>query len=413
MTPDELKALIDEGFENMKALADKQTADIKQNGKVSAETEQEAKDLKLKMDTLEKSLDIESIKKYEDRITELELIAARPGGQGAAEEVKSIGMQFTQSDEFKSHVAAGGRGNSSQVEVTKAIVNAAGSAAALTDNWRNPTIYTNPNRPTFIRDLVNHIPTQDSGVEIMRELVFTNSAAPQAAPIAGALQAKAESNITYSLETISVQTIAHFIIASRQVLADAPRLAAMIDNRLTYGVNLEYDAQLLYGDGTGQNFTGLLIDADVNDVGQITAGTTAADLPAAMIDHIRAAITKCQLFNYIPDAVVVGPEDWETIETAKGTDGHYIWVSVVVGGETMLWRLPVIVTNAITTGDFILGAWTMGATLYDREGMTVRTSESHADLFIKNGVAILGEERSAFGIELPKAFCKGDFTVAT
>jgi len=412
MSPEELKKLIDDGFANMKALADKQTADIKAHGKVSEETELEAKDLKLKMDTLEKSLDIKSIKAYEDRITALEKKANRPGGPGA-EVVKSIGNQFVESEVVKSHIAAGGRGNSESVTVTKAIVNAAGSAAALTDNYRNPTVYMNPDRPTFIRDLVNHIPVQDSGVEIMRELVFTNSAAPQADAIAGVLQSKAESTITYSLETIAVVTIAHFIIASRQVLADAPRLAAMIDSRLVYGINLEYDAQLLYGDGTGQNFTGLLVDADVSDVGQITAGTTAAELPAAMIDHIRSAVTQCQLFNYInPNGVVLNPEDWETIETAKGTDGHYIWVSVTDGGETRLWKMPVVVSNAITKGDFILGDWTMGATLYDREGMTVRTSESHANLFIQNGVAILGEERSAFGIELPKAFCKGDFTVA-
>jgi hypothetical protein len=54
----------------------------------------------------------------------------------------------------------------------------------------------------------------------------------------------------------------------------------------------------------------------------------------------------------------------------------------------------------------------MGATLYDREQKSVRVSESHADFFVKNGVAILAEERSAFAIELPKAFAKGTFTPA-
>jgi len=62
--------------------------------------------------------------------------------------------------------------------------------------------------------------------------------------------------------------------------------------------------------------------------------------------------------------------------------------------------------------NFLLGDWTLGATLYDRESVSIRVSESHEDLFVKNGVVVLAEERYAFAIELPKAFCKGLFTVA-
>ena len=109
----------------------------------------------------------------------------------------------------------------------------------------------------------------------------------------------------------------------------------------------------------------------------------------------------------------MNPVDWQTIETAKGSDGHYIWVTVPNGGETQLWRVPVIVTNAVQAGDFLMGDWTMGATLYERESMAVRVADQHADLFVKNGIVLLGEERAAFAIELPKAFAKGQFTVAS
>jgi HK97 family phage major capsid protein len=62
--------------------------------------------------------------------------------------------------------------------------------------------------------------------------------------------------------------------------------------------------------------------------------------------------------------------------------------------------------------NFILGDWTMGAKIYDRESVEIRVSESHSDYFVKNGVAILAEERYTLGIQRPKAFCKGLFTVA-
>ena len=88
-------------------------------------------------------------------------------------------------------------------------------------------------------------------------------------------------------------------------------------------------------------------------------------------------------------------------------------VSMPTGRATeTVWRVPVIVTNAITAGTFLIGDWNMGAVVYDREDVSVRVSESHADYFVKNGVAILAEERYTLAIPLPKAFCKGQFTVA-
>ena len=78
-----------------------------------------------------------------------------------------------------------------------------------------------------------------------------------------------------------------------------------------------------------------------------------------------------------------------------------------------MWRVPVVVSNAMQAGDFILGDFTLGAAVYTREGVTVRTSESHADYFVRNGVAVLAEERCALGIELPRAFVKGTFEATT
>jgi HK97 family phage major capsid protein len=133
-----------------------------------------------------------------------------------------------------------------------------------------------------------------------------------------------------------------------------------------------------------------------------------------MIEQIRKGITKNKIANYYNvNGLVVNPQDWETIELAKGSDAHYVWTTVGTGVNAQIWRVPVIESNAMTVGDFLLGDWTMGATLYDREQMNVRVSESHADLFVRNGVAILAEERIALGLERPKAFTKGKFTVAS
>jgi HK97 family phage major capsid protein len=247
-------------------------------------------------------------------------------------------------------------------------------------------------RQLRIRDLLPQVPVSGSNaVEIMRLNVVTDNAAPQqpssanTASGAGEFQAKAESTATWQLVTVPIRTMATWFPASRQVLSDASQLQSLIDSELTYRLQLLSDQQILNGAGTNQSLTGLMVDSGVQTVGEIATGTTADDLPAAMIDHIRAAITKCQQFEYYNiNGLVLNPADWQTLETAKATDGHYLLVAFAASsnGTPNVWRVPVIISNAMTAGSFILGDWTIGAKLYVRERVSVRVSEQHASFFL-------------------------------
>jgi len=412
-------------------LVDKLNKSTDDIGKFQANVMQEMKDsgivaveTKAKLD--QQLLDHVELKNLFDsldgELKSMQLKAQKYDVQNVAR--KSLGQTFVESKSYTDASESGARNVPAVTMSKKDISGLAASAGALVRPDRDMTVYQNPNRPIRIRDLIPTVPTASNAVEFMRVNVFTNNAAPQG-PLtgtganqaigAGELDAKVKSIITYELVTKPVRTIAHYMIGSRQVLSDAPMLQGLINGRLVYGLDLESDEQLLNGDGLGQNLDGLMVDADINDVGEIAAGTAAADVPAAMIDHIRAAVTECQTFEYYNmTGLVLNPVDWQTLETAKATDGHYLMVSMPTDTATQtVWRVPVVITNAITAGTFLIGDWTMGAVIYDRENVSVRVSESHASLFIENGVAILGEERYTLGIPLPKAFCKGSFAVAT
>ena len=392
MTTD-VKAALEAATLEIKSLVTGQAADIAKHGEVTDRLAKSLADADARYMELKAAMD------------ELEKKTARPTFAHEMQ-AKSLGQSFVESIEFKGvspHSPNSGRFK------RKDITGLTASAGPLVPEFRNPNIYANPDRPLFIRQLVNNAPCSGDAVVIMREKLFTNNAGPQN----GQLTNKPKSDLDYESITLPVETMAHHFIASRQILSDAPRLAAMIDQRSVYGLNLKMDQQLLFGDGLNGNLTGLMVAAGTNDIGQIASGTTPAALPGAMIDHVRRAVTAAQLGEfYNINGLIVNPQDWQQIELAKASDGKYIWVTVQNGGEQRLWRVPVIVSNAMTVGNFVLGDWSMGATLYQREGITVRTSESHANLFIQNGVAVLAEERVAFGLELPKAFTKGRFTVA-
>ena len=408
----ELKEGFDTALGEMKGLIERQTEEIKTHGESSKETATAIK----KNDTIILELQAElkaagdTSEAVEKRLAIAEAKLNRPDF-GGDEARKSLGQQYIDSAIFKDHAESGAVNNKSFREMErKDITDGGGSAGALTNQMRVDRIFVDPNRPMRVRDLIESVPTSESAVEITRELTFDNQASPQA----GQLVAKAKSDITFELVTQPVQTLAHYIVASRQILGDAPRLRSFIDGRLNYGLDLEMDAQVLYGSGAGQDFTGLFVDSDVPDIGEIAAGTTEANRPGAMINHVRSALTQLQLNNYnMATGVILNPEDWEAIETAKSDDGQYLWAIVPTGAQMMMWRVPVISTNAVTKDDFLLGDFRMGATVYDREQKSIRISESHGTVFVENGVVILAEERAAFGIELPNAFAKGKFTVAT
>ena len=415
----EIKDLLDKfqkANDDLKALKEQHDSELKAAQEGNAEAKKAVEGLEAKL--------TEQAEKHEKALDELAAKMQRPGSQGmGGDQPKSLGAQFVES-EIYSEVKANARGNDQPFEA-KDITGTSGSAIALVDPDRDPTVYRSigGRRQLRIADLIPSVPTSSGSVEIMRQDSFTNNAGPQEAGSSpssaaggGELETKAQSNITWELVTVPVRTIAHWVPASRQALSDAPMLQGLIDTELTYGLQLESDAQLLNGDGAGQSLTGILQDGAINDVGELATGTDPADVPAAMIDHIREAVTECQKSEYYNmNGLVLNPVDWQTLETAKATDGHYLLVAfAATQGETpTVWRVPVVVTNAIAEGTFLIGDWSMGATIYRREGVSVRVSESHADYFVRNGVAILAEERYCLAVNRPKAFTKGSFAVAS
>jgi HK97 family phage major capsid protein len=170
---------------------------------------------------------------------------------------------------------------------------------------------------------------------------------------------------------------------------------------------LQEDEQILNGSGTGENLTGILQTSGIQSYDKSDSGV-ATDNYA---DAIRRAATLSFLAYYEPTGVVMHPNDWERIELSKDVNGQYlVAVSVAMGGEPRLWRLPVVDTPAIAEGTGLVGAFGSGAQLYDREQASIRISEQHSDFFVRNAIVILAEQRLAMAVKRPEAFVKVGFT---
>jgi HK97 family phage major capsid protein len=209
-----------------------------------------------------------------DKCLELErkMTAGKEDGQQAQQ---SFGEQFVKSESFLAMAA--GRSKFARLELKTAIINATGQNQPLVAADRIPGIVNNPNRILTIRDALPVGRTSSNLVEFTKENVFTNSAAAQYASPARENVTKPESGITFTLASAAVVTLAHFIPVSRQVLDDSPQLESYVNSRLTFGLKLEEEDQLLNGAGTSGNLSGLLASGNNVAYNRAVSGDTRID----------------------------------------------------------------------------------------------------------------------------------------
>jgi HK97 family phage major capsid protein len=371
----------------LKSWMEKANGEIASSKNVEAETKAAMEKLSAKAGELtEKCLELER-----------KMTAGAENGQ---QSVDSVGSMLVKSDAFQS--MAQGRSKFARIELKTAIVNATGQNQPLVADMRVPGIIANPNRVLTIRDVLPTGRTSSNLVQFTRENVFTNSANAQYSSPARENVTKPESGITFTLANAPVVTLAHFIPVSRQVLDDAPQLESYVNSRLTYGLKLEEEDQLLNGSGTSGNISGILTSGNFTAYNRAATGDTR-------LDTIRKAITQAALSEYTADTVVINPADWERMELTKASDGQYIMANPMDMAGPRIWGKRVVATNSIASGTFLVGAMTMGAQIWDRMDAAVQISYEDGDNFKKNMATLLAEERLALTVYRPAAFIKGSF----
>lgn len=381
--------LLDQRDQEIKAFAEKANKEIKEHGTILTET-------KTILDGL-----VKDGLALQDRFQDIEQKLARRFAANDPSEQKSVGEQLSDSDDYQA-LTTKGRGIArlnlkAVTNITSATTGTGGVGVGIQPT-RVAGIITDPERQFTIRDLIMPGRTGSNAVEFVQETGFQNMAAPQAGE--GAL--KAQSDLSFGMVTTTVKTIAHWFKASKQVLSDIPLLQSYINGRAIYGLKYKEEEQILAGDGTGQNLLGLIPQATTFNEALRKAGDTK-------IDTLRRAILQVRVAEYRASAIALNPVDWADIELTKDSTGSYIWVNVQEGGVQRLWKLPVVDSNAVPEGEFLVGAMNIAAQVFDREDAAVEVSTEDGDNFRTNMVTIRAEERLALAVYRPESFVHGEF----
>jgi HK97 family phage major capsid protein len=293
-------------------------------------------------------------------------------------------------------------GNSPAVEVKALITGASSTSAGAFVRTDYDSDVNLPYRTLNIRDIITVGQTDSDLVEFVRMVSRDNQAAPvaEATATSGGTGVKPESDLVLEVVQAPVKTIATWLAATRRALADAGQLRTLIDNELRYMVQEELEDQIVAGSGTGENFTGLFN----------TTGTQTQAWDTDILTTTRKARTKVQVVGRAtPNAYLLNPYDWQTIDLLKDAENRYYFGGPTVMGNPRLWGLPVVENEAVTQGEGMVGDFRV-ATLWDRQSTQIYVTDSHSDFFIRNLIAILAELRAAFGVKRPAALVEMDLT---
>ena len=223
--------------------------------------------------------------------------------------------------------------------------------------------------------------------------------------------AKAQIDFELVLASAAVRKVTAYIKVSKEMLDDIPLMESEINQELAERINLTIDAQLLSGDGTGQNLTGILANAVAFTPGSFATGSVNEVISPINADVLRVAINQISVSLFQANYIVMHPSDVTAMDLAKSIDGHYVLPPFSTSANTIVKGIPVIANTGVTEGDYLVGDFSKAGVRF-REGLTFDVGYENDD-FTKNFVTILAEARLVQRVKSNHypAFVKGDFAV--
>jgi HK97 family phage major capsid protein len=312
---------------------------------------------------------------------------------------QTIGEAFVKSEQFK---ALTGSGNVARARLT--LEGDAFKAVAPIFGDHDPNQFpVFPQRlwgvigpgenDVWIRDVLPSGPVLSNMIDYVRETAFQNNADYQHPE--GAL--KAQSDLSFEQKQTPVVTIAHWILASRQVLDDVGMLQAYINNRMTYGLRMKVDTELLNGDGSAGHMEGLL---------RVAAPFAPTNAAFNGVDNIRLMMAQIGSYFYRPNFIVMNPYDWAQTQLLKNDQGNYLFGTPLAPVAPRLWNMNVTESFNMPQGHVLVGD-SRQAMVWDRQAVTVEVSREDRDNFVRNMVTILVEERLGLSVFADAAFAYG------
>lgn len=246
-------------------------------------------------------------------------------------------------------------------------------------------------RPIQVLDLIPMMPTDSATIFWMLETTRTHAAAEKAEGVA-----YAESTFVLTEQQSPVQKITDSIPVTDEQLQDIGQAQGYLNQRLLFGVRQRLDLQVVLGDGTAPNLSGILD----------TAVQTQAKGTDPQIVAFFKALTKVRFTGRAnPTGAIFHPNDWQDTVLTQNSNGDYLFGNPFMGaGPESLFGIPVAVADVITENTALVGDFATFCALWQKRGIEVEVGFVGTQ-FTEGKKTIRAQMRVAFTVYRPTAFC--------
>jgi hypothetical protein len=308
------------------------------------------------------------------------------------QKARSFGELVTKSKQYEEYRAGGARaGMHATVEVDMDLKTLMETTNGYAPHSPRTGLHVEAvTRPIQVLDLIPTRPINQAVDKYMEETTRTHSAAEKSE---GA--AYAESAFVWTERTQAVEKITDSLPVTDEQLEDGGQLSSIIDQRLRFGLRQRLDLQVLVGDGTSPNLSGIL-DRSTQ---------TQAKGSDPVFDAVFKALTLVRFTGRaIPNALVFHPNDWQDIRLTRTTAGEYIMGNPATPGPMALFGLPVALSDALTENTGLAGDFNNFCYIGERRGIQVLVGYV-GDQFKEGKRTIRADLRACFTVTRPYAFC--------
>ena len=263
-----------------------------------------------------------------------------------------------------------------------------------------------PSRSVHIRTLLPIGNTDAQTIRFPKESAYDDGAAATAQG-----SAVGQSDFDVTATSVNVEKIGTFMRITEEMLNDTPGLSSYLSARVPGKVLSVEDNEIVSGDGSSPNLSGLLTDG--------TAFTTSsgglfyqAIESANEFDVIVVALNQLSLLNYQADTILMNPTDFHKIVLLKSTANEYLRNQIITGIQPTVNGVPITLSTAMPNGKFLVGNLAQASQLWVRDGLGIEFSREDSTNFRDGFVTVRAQERVALTNYAPNAIVQGTFSTA-
>lgn len=262
-------------------------------------------------------------------------------------------------------------------------------------------VFYDPTRVRHIREFMNIIPIAGSTLYYDQETAYSDGAG-----VRGEGSSATQSDFTITEQSETVRNISTYLTLSKEMFNDVSFAEAYIRSRVGSKLMNKEDQQILYGTGLSNQLNGIT-----------TVASAYSDLlgnsTVNRYDVLFNATINATNNEYRPTLITLNPTDYMKLSLTKDSQGNYLFPLTISGSQGITINgAQVLMSTAVTAGDFIVGDFRLGATFGQREALGFTFSNQHSDNLIKGKITVFVEERVVLGVHNTNAFVYGDFASA-